>query len=176
MLDHPQFRALGNSRDPARTLLRRTGVTAASRIAAAALGVCVLGGCDQEGDVIGPDGGIVTSADGRLTLAIPPGALDEDVMIAIEEVDDGPDGAIGAVYEISPKLTMLAVPAELVYDYAAPGDAESLTLDAEAFAAAELLTEAADGWNRLADREVDIEEATISASIMYFSTYAVVLD
>jgi hypothetical protein len=151
-------------------------VTAFARLAALALGISLAAGCDQQGELVGPDGGIVTSADGRVTLAIPAGALSDDLLISIDEVDGGPDGAVGEVYEISPKLTMLALPAELVVDYGAAGDAEPFALDPETFADAELVTAAAEGWTRLADREVDVEESTISASIMFFSTYAVVLE
>ena len=62
----------------------------------AALACATLAGCDPMGeDVVGPEGGVVVSRDGRLTLDIPAGALDEAVEITIEEVEDLPEGAVG---------------------------------------------------------------------------------
>ena len=53
--------------------------------------------CDENGgnggsgvsEVIGPDGGTITSLDGRLTLTFPPGALSEDTEIIITDVKGG---------------------------------------------------------------------------------------
>jgi len=51
--------------------------------------------CDSETQkqvveaLIGPEGGTVTSADGRLTLTFPPGALTEETTITITRVDPG---------------------------------------------------------------------------------------
>lgn len=74
------------------------------------LAVLALGlpGCQEDPEdpelarrVIGPGGGTITSADGVLTLAIPPGALDEDVELFIERTDE-PPAAFGQAYIVRP--------------------------------------------------------------------------
>lgn len=53
--------------------------------------------CDENGgkggggvsEVIGPEGGTITSRDGRLTLTFPPGALSEDTEIMITDIKGG---------------------------------------------------------------------------------------
>ena len=39
--------------------------------------------------VIGPEGGTITSQDGRLTLTFPPGALSEDTKITVKDIEPG---------------------------------------------------------------------------------------
>jgi len=51
--------------------------------------------CDSESQrqvveaLVGPEGGTVTSADGRLTLTFPPGALTDDTVITIRRLNLG---------------------------------------------------------------------------------------
>lgn len=64
------------------------------------LGLCILVfsaffflTCNDGGDggtsreIIGPEGGEITSADGRLTITFPPGALSEDTEITIRKIN-----------------------------------------------------------------------------------------
>jgi hypothetical protein len=137
----------------------------------------VLAGCEAEGQTtIGPRGGVVTSADGRVTLEIPAGALDHEVVVTVGEVDEGPEGALGTVYEIEPRFEQLHKPATITFDLAAPDieGAESLDLQGDMNDIA-VVTEHADDWRSLADHEVDADAETISASVLYFSSYAIVL-
>lgn len=139
----------------------------------------VLVGCDgEEGTLVGPRGGVVTSPDGRVTLEIPEGALDEEIAVSIDEVDEGPEDAVGRVYAVEPALTMLQRPATLTYDFGAPAleGAEHLDLNAADMADLALVTEKEHGWARLADREVDAEAKVVTGSIMFFGTYAVVFE
>jgi hypothetical protein len=59
--------------------------------------------------LIGPEGGTITSSDGRLTLTIPPGALDEDTEITIRRLSDNEipeefaDENVGSAYELLPE-------------------------------------------------------------------------
>lgn len=127
-----------------------------------------LTACDTAGgQMVGPEGGFIVSDDGRVTLEIPEGALDQAVEIAIEEVEDRPAGAIGAAYAITPALTQLERPAELTYE---------LAMDDADMAKAVIVTARASEWRPLADLEVDEETGLASASVMYFSTVAVVMD
>lgn len=142
------------------------------------LAALAASGCDEGIETIGPEGGTVTSHDGRVTLEIPPGALDREITVTIGEVDDGPEGAIGFAYEIEPRLTMLHRPALLTYDLmpAGPEGTESLDLLEAEMDDVSLVTEKGTHWDRMADRNVDPELGTVSASVMFFSAYAVVID
>ena len=57
---------------------------------------------------IGPGGGTVTSADGRVTLVVPPGSLETTVTITIERQAMAVMGALGPVYDITPQATRFA--------------------------------------------------------------------
>ena len=131
--------------------------------------IAALGGCDgQDGETVGPRGGVVTSPDGRVTLDIPPGALDQEIAITIDEVDAGPEGAVGPTYEILPRGATFNAPATLIYDVS-----EGMDVPADELV---VVTEAADGWNELADFDADMDEQVLYASVLYLSTYAPILD
>jgi hypothetical protein len=67
---------------------------------------------------IGPSGGSIRSADGRLTLKVPAGALAAPVTLAIAPTTNGAPNAIGSAYAVSPVGTQFAIPAWLVLEYA----------------------------------------------------------
>ena len=141
------------------------------------LGLLMLAGCDEGGDTVGPEGGVVTSRDGRVTLDIPPGALQSEVVVTIEEVDEGPEGSIGRVYEILPSHTQLLVPAYIEVDLGAAktdGEAEP-QLTAAAMEDVVITSARENDWVGLADLDVDTDAQVVSGSVTYFSTYAIVL-
>ena len=76
---------------------------------------CTVGGVGS----VGADGGTLASADGRLTLVIPPGALPFPVSIGIEAAEAWPEGALGPVFEVRPSGTLFAKPVTFVYRYQA---------------------------------------------------------
>jgi hypothetical protein len=138
----------------------------------------LLPGCDDEGaETIGPRGGVVTSPDGRVTLEVPPGALAREVFITIGEVDEeGPDGTVTRVYEVEPRFEQLHTPATLTFDLAAaPEGVQALDLQSVSMSGLAVITQKADGWDRLADREVDTAQSTVSGSVLFLSSYAVAL-
>jgi len=127
-----------------------------------------VAGCDPVGDdVVGPEGGVVVSEDGRLTIDIPEGALDEPVEIIIEEADELPEGALGPAYEVLPHGTVFNAPVHVLYNYSAQG---MDVADEEVG----FVVERTDGWVELADRHVFEGENIISASALYLSTFCVV--
>lgn len=72
---------------------------------------------------IGPDGGTVTSGDGRLTLTFPPDALPADNTITVETLDpDNPPApfsaaeAVAAAYDLRPNGMSFAEPVSAIYD------------------------------------------------------------
>jgi hypothetical protein len=142
------------------------------------LSLALLPGCDDEGaETIGPRGGVVTSPDGRVTLDVPAGALEREVLITIGELDEeGPDGSVTRVYEIEPRFEQLHIPATLTFDLAAtPEGVESLDLQPTTMDGLAVMTQNADGWDRLADRTVDPATNTVSGSVLFLSSYAVAL-
>jgi hypothetical protein len=142
---------------------------------AAVLSLTALVGCEQQGETIGSRGGVVTSDDGRVTLEVPAGALADDVELSIELVDDARDGVVGGVYAVEPAGVVFHRPATLTFDLAADADdARSFDLAGLAMEDLVLVTEKAERWAPMADRDVDADAELISASVLFTSTYAVV--
>jgi hypothetical protein len=130
----------------------------------------LVAGCDLAGQTVGPRGGTVVSEDGRFSVEIAPGALEEMVEITIEEracaaidVD-----AIGPCYEVGPRGTAFLFPARVVVELDG-GDIAGATGERLA-----LSTERDAKWRLLADRDFDLEDGTLSASAAYLSSFAVV--
>ncbi|HEY3124373.1 MAG TPA: hypothetical protein VGK70_09970, partial [Thermoanaerobaculia bacterium] len=69
--------------------------------------------------VIGPAGGSIRSADGRLTLKVPDGALAAATTLSIAPVANDAPNAIGSAYALSPVGVAFARPAQLVLAYSA---------------------------------------------------------
>jgi hypothetical protein len=144
-------------------------LTARTTFAALVLIASVATGCDLDGDRIGRDGGVVVSDDGRMSLEIPAGALDEAVEITIEAVP-GPDGSASDLYVMEPMGLVFERPVIVTFDYDAElvGDAEAddLTLVAERDA----------DWAYLGDQLVDDDDQTVSASLMALSAVTVIVE
>lgn len=147
----------------------------------ALVAMTVLGaGCDEDDgmETIGPRGGVITSPDGRVTLDIPEGALTEEVTLTIGEVDEAADGQIGYAYEILPRV-VLTKPAELTFDLSPSGSADGARALNLADAGMELadvtiVGAKAHAWEALPDLMEDDTSMTLSGSVLYTSTYAVV--
>lgn len=66
---------------------------------------------------VGPDGGVVATADGSVSIEIPPGALSQTVRITIDGLDGVfPGQSFGGV-EIGPSGTTFALPATVRFTY-----------------------------------------------------------
>jgi hypothetical protein len=76
---------------------------------------------------IGPAGGRIVSSDGKVTLEVPPGAIERLVSFTIIPVTPAPAGAVGPVYDIQPSGTFFATPALVTFKPAA-GDLGGLPL------------------------------------------------
>ena len=125
-------------------------------------------GCHLGGEPIGPDGGTVVSDDGRFSLEIPAGALDREVTITIETVECERPEAMGPCYDVQPRGTGFAFPAEVAYEIA---DMDLAGVEPTALG---VIAERDDGWRVLADRDVDVEDEVVYASAMYLSAFALV--
>ncbi len=137
---------------------------------AAAILALATTGCDPSGlGVVGPEGGVVVSDDGRLTLDVPEGALAEPLVITIEEAPWVPEGALGPAYRVLPVGTVFERPVEVLYDYGALGpEVDAQGVDPR------LVVERDDGYGLLPDRHVIADEGVVSASALYLSTFCVV--
>lgn len=145
---------------------RRTG-TLQTFAAVSLAAVSLAAGCDTtEGTVVDARGGEVTSDDGRVTLQIPAGALVDEVEIQIVESEVLPEGAIGPSYEIEPLGLTFSYPAHLAYSVT-----EGMKVDPKD---ARLIVAREEAWSMLADRNVDMQQLEVTASLLYASTIAIV--
>lgn len=136
----------------------------ASVVCALTLLAGAAAGCDAQGETVGFRGGTVVSEDGRFALEIPQGALDHEIEIVIDEVEC--DVALdGTCYEVHPLGTAFLKPARATYELG------GMDMNPEAMA---LVVERESDWNKLADRNVDLEDEVVAASAMYLSAFAVV--
>jgi hypothetical protein len=145
-------------------MLTRTAFAALLLASTVATG-CDLGAAGE----IGSDGGVIVSDDGRVSLEIPAGALDEAVEITIEVVA-GPDGAASDLYMMEPMGLTFERPVLVTFDYDAQtldgADADDLTMVAHREA----------DWAYLGDQLVDDEDQTVSASLMVLSAITIVIE
>lgn len=137
--------------------------------AIAVVALTVLSGCDG-GDVetIGPRGGTVVSEDGRFSLDIPAGALEEQVEISVEVVECEAADSVGPCYDVMPHGVGFLYPATVTFEL---GGMELGPVDPHSLG---FIAEREEGWNVLADQEVDMDDQIVVASAMYLSSYAVV--
>lgn len=137
---------------------------------AALAAVVLMTGCSQAyGMDVGPRGGMVLSDDGRFSLEIPPGALDQEVEITIDQVECEQPEAVGPCYEVGPVGMPLLFPAMVTYELD-PDTLDEIDVDEIA-----VLTEREEDWKPLADHTVDASDEVVVASAVYLSAYAVVL-
>ena len=67
--------------------------------------------------VIGPAGGSLSSADGKLTVEIPAGALSKDETVGIQEISNEAHGKVGKAFRLTPEGVTFAQPVKLHYRY-----------------------------------------------------------
>jgi len=137
--------------------------------AALAASIVVVGCSTQEGIIVDERGGLLVSEDGQFSLEVPAGALEQPVDITLEEVICKQPGVIGVCYQMEPVGLPLSIPGRVTYQ-----------LDPEDLAGVELravtvLTEREEQWAPLPDRDVDVVEQVVTASAVYLSSYAVVV-
>lgn len=135
-------------------------------------------GCSDPSDdsevarqLVGPAGGLVTSVDSVLTIAIPPGALEEELEIFIERTNEPPD-VLGQAYLVRPN-PVLRFDASVTYRKDLPEDTSGLAVgavDIEAYEAG------AGGWVPLPVLRVDREAKLVSGLDDGLSIFYALLD
>lgn len=128
------------------------------------------------GFLVGPGGGAARSADGRATLDIPPGALDENVVIAVVPATPGQLGDLdreglvtGSAYDFAPDGQTFLTDVEMTIEYDPAG------LPAGVEESALRLSRAEGGsWARLPGGTLDRRGRKVKGKTRRFSLYAAV--
>lgn len=112
--------------------------------------------------IIGPEGGVVLSEDGRLSLEVPEGALSEPTEVSIELLPCEADG-LADCYSVGGEAEQFSRPVTVVYEAA-----ELETMDGVA-----LIYKGSTGWVRMPDAQIDREDETVMGTIMFPSSISV---
>ena len=128
----------------------------------------VLASCGGEENAtfarIGPEGGVLVSADKQLRLELPAGALAKKTTIGIVEVEERAPHGLGKVYRVTPADIALGGPARLVFDKRE-----------ESEAGVAVASRGADGsWQAQLDSTFSRFDATISVETTEFSTWSLI--
>jgi hypothetical protein len=114
--------------------------------------------------MIDATGGSVTSADGRITLNIPAGALGTATTVTIQPITNTTPNGIGLGYRLQPEGTTFGVPVSLTFHLS---DAEALALGSTY-----VTTQHADGlWYSEPDQQRDSTAQTVGVSTSHFSDW-----
>ncbi|MCX4246966.1 SMP-30/gluconolactonase/LRE family protein [Paraliomyxa miuraensis] len=152
-----------------------------SRTLALTVGACALalevGACRDASDPdvargeIGPQGGLLSSVDSILTVAIQPGALEETIELTIERSIEAPD-AYGPAFLVRPNVA-LAIPATVTYRYPLPDDTRTTAVghvDPQEFA------DGVGRWRPLPVVRLDPAQQIVTATDDQLSLFYTLLD
>jgi hypothetical protein len=134
------------------------------------------GGCGSSSTVdrpivtmmIGQAGGSLSSANGRLDVTVPPGAVASDVAFTIEQVDSPRAGAVGQVFELGPSGMTFLQPVTLGLHFSA---ADLGTNSPESLQVATL---ASPGWEPVPSI-CDLTTSVVSGGVMHLSPWTLIL-
>lgn len=119
---------------------------------------------------IGPNGGTITSSDGKASATIPAGALSQDTVITVAVASNPPSGNIGTAYEFGPAGTVFSQPVSIAitYDAAAlPSDTNESDL--------KLGKLVNNQWEEVSGSTVDPTSNKVSGTTTSFSIYGVII-
>jgi len=116
---------------------------------------------------IGSGGGTLSTADGKLTVTIPAGALASNTSVSIQPIsNEGPLG-LGMGYRLSPEGTTFQQPVTLTFSY------DDAILDNTNEDFLWIITQADDGsWNAVVSSEVNSSANTVTVTTTHFSDWA----
>lgn len=139
----------------------------ASTIAVTSLGV-VVGEPTQM--MVPTTGGTVTSADGRLKIEVPAGALAADQMITVQPITNQSPGGLGVAYRLGPEGLTFAIPATLTFSY------NSVDISGSELLALNVAYQDAKGqWNSINSITRDDTATTVSVTTSHFSDWSMLL-
>lgn len=113
-------------------------------------------------EFIGPEGGVVISEDGRLSLEVPEGALSKPTEVSVEQVECEEEGQADC-YSVGPAEIQFSRPVMVVYEAGELPEMDDVAL----------LYKGANGWMRMADAQVDTEDEIVMGTIMFASSISV---
>jgi len=122
-------------------------------------------------NTIGPDGGTLSFAQGKVTLTIPAGALSEPVAIAVTATATFPPSATiaeGTTYEFKPHGTRFALPVELTIAYDPAGLPPGVR-----GAELRIFEAASAGWQEVTGCTVNTARQSVTGMIGGFSVYGI---
>lgn len=116
---------------------------------------------------VGAGGGTVATADGKVKLTFPAGALTADTTISIQPLTNNAPGGIGAAYRLEPSGQTFAQPVTLTFAYADTDFAGSAPeVSSVAF-------QTADGyWQWMDNPVLDTTAKTVSVQTTHFSDWS----
>lgn len=120
---------------------------------------------------VGPSGGLLSSVDSVLTIAILPGALDETIELSIQRSTEPPD-VYGPAYLVRPNVE-LAIPATVTYRHPLPEDTRGIAVgyvDAEEFATGQAR------WHPLPVARIDPAQKLVTATDPRIDLFYALLD
>jgi hypothetical protein len=124
-----------------------------------------------EGDVakkdIGPQGGSLTSADGRLTLNVPPNVLSAKIAFAIQPISNTAVNGHGSAYRLEPNGQTFTAPIEISLRY---DDQDLQGTVPEAFSIAYQDSQGA--WRAPKTLHLDKDKKTLTVSTLHFSDWS----
>jgi hypothetical protein len=116
---------------------------------------------------IGPSGGAFASADGRLTLTVPPNAVTENVTFSIQPITNNVEDAVGPAYRIEPSGKTFNVPVNISVKYAEQ-DIEGTFPHFLRMAYQNEKRE----WNEQSSTKLDMENHTVTTSTSHLSDWS----
>ena len=116
---------------------------------------------------IDASGGTVTSADGRLTVTIPPGALTTATTIGIQPITNEIETGVGLGYDLTPNGQAFAVPITVTFAYA---DFDLAGTSADFLGMA--YQDPAGQWHSLDNPVVDKAQRMLSIQATHFTPHA----
>jgi hypothetical protein len=116
---------------------------------------------------IGAAGGTIASADNRVMLTIPAGALSKETEISIQPITNEAPNGLGLAYRFSPDGTTFEKPASLTFSY------DLREVSANSPDAFRIATQGTDRhWYRTPEVSVDTIAHTITAEMPHFSDWS----
>lgn len=126
---------------------------------------------DAVGQEITESGGTLTSADGRLTVIVPAGALAGPTTLTIQSITNEAPGGVGAAFRLGPEGTTFETPVTLRFAYTAAdlGGADEAGLEVS-------YQDVQQQWNALKRDVRDAAASTIAVETGHFSDWSLVED
>jgi hypothetical protein len=116
---------------------------------------------------IGPAGGSITSADNRLTVTVPPGAVASATTLSIQAITNQTPGGVGSAYRLGPEGTTFLTPVSISFQYGSADLAGTVADDLMiAFQDAQAY------WEAQSSATLDTTHQTLTVQSSHFSDWS----